>query len=402
MLQASLADLQAHDRALAASSSGMVIADPQQPDCPIIYTNEAFLQMTGYTASEVVGRNCRFLQGPDTHPDAAREMREAIRAGRGCQTAMLNYRKDGTSLWNDVTISPVRDKDDALIHFVGIQADTTARHKSEGERTGLLRSATLEAANMSTLYERERRIAEALQRSLLTPPPKQVYGLEIETIYRAAWDEAQVGGDFYDCFPLDGNRLAIVVGDVSGKGLEAASWTAEVKYTLPAYLREYTDAASALKRLSAFLCEAQTFGEADPEYFVILTLAVLHAASETGEVAVAGAEPPLILRAGGAEKRRVEEAEVRGMPLGVIAKAEYQTAPLTLAPGDLLVVSTDGITEARQGRAFLGNDDLTRLVQDASSTGPLLWIGEAILRGAPQCASGPLHDDVSLLLARIR
>ena len=108
--------------ALDATSCAVLITDATLPDNPIVYANAAFATLWGYAVSEVIGRNCRFLQGPDTDPQARENIREALAAGKGIRRKMLNYRKDGTSFWNDVTIDPIRDPDGRLIGFVGIQA----------------------------------------------------------------------------------------------------------------------------------------------------------------------------------------------------------------------------------------------------------------------------------------
>ena len=514
--------LHVRDRAIAAAENGIAIADARLPDMPIVYVNPAFLALSGYPEEEVLGRNCRFLQGPDTDPATVQAMRDAIQEARPVQVMVRNYKKDGTPFWNEITVSPVLDAYGTLTHFVGIQTDITARIDAErilrdseeryrsliqattqtvwvvdaqgaiprplpswGAFTGqtwdeyrgwgwlnavhpedcarvseacqeALRTETLydteyrlraadgtyrittaravpirddagtviewvgantdvteqrrtqrelarAYADLQAAFDREHRIAESLQRSLLNKPPCQaLQGLEVETLYRAAWDEAQVGGDYYDVFALDGGRLALVVGDVSGKGLAAASRTAEIKFSLRAYLREHGDAAAALERLNAFLCSAQELGDdADgaDEYFVVLTLAIVDTATGDATVAVAGAEPPLVLRPGGA----AEEVRARGLPLGVSTKAAYQSLALTLGPGDLLLIATDGITEARRGREFLGLDGLARLAQDSLSRTPeqaaLPGVAEAILAGAQEFAGGRLHDDVCLLLA---
>ncbi|MEG3898182.1 MULTISPECIES: EAL domain-containing protein [unclassified Microcoleus] len=115
------------DRALAATSSGIVIADANAPDCPIIYCNPAFERMTGYCASEILGRNCRFLQGPDTDRTTVANIRDALRQGRELQVTIKNYRKDGTFFWNKLSLSPVRDDSGNLTHFVGAQFDLSER-----------------------------------------------------------------------------------------------------------------------------------------------------------------------------------------------------------------------------------------------------------------------------------
>ena len=133
--QAALDELRARDRAIAAATNGIAIADPRRPDCPLVYVNEAFLQMTGYAEAEVIGRNCRFLQGPDTDSDTARTLRDAIKSASPCQVAILNHRKNGTPFWNELTVSPVRDAAGTLTHFVGIQTDVTPRIEQDQERT---------------------------------------------------------------------------------------------------------------------------------------------------------------------------------------------------------------------------------------------------------------------------
>jgi PAS domain S-box-containing protein len=120
-----------YNRALAATSCGIVISDARQPNNPIIYCNPAFLEITGYSPQEVIGRNCRFLQGTETDPLAIEEIRQSIRAEQGCQVVLKNYRKDGTLFWNDLTISPVRDASGCLTHFIGVQTDITKRKQAE-------------------------------------------------------------------------------------------------------------------------------------------------------------------------------------------------------------------------------------------------------------------------------
>jgi PAS domain S-box-containing protein len=123
-----------YERALAATSCGIVISDAHRPNNPIIYCNQAFLEITGYSRDEVIGRNCRFLQGPDTDQEAIEQIRQAIRVGQECEVVLKNYRKDGTFFWNSLTISPVRDANGCLTHFIGVQTDITRRKQAEETR----------------------------------------------------------------------------------------------------------------------------------------------------------------------------------------------------------------------------------------------------------------------------
>jgi two-component system cell cycle sensor histidine kinase/response regulator CckA len=119
------------DRAIQAVSGGIVITDPNLPDNPIIYVSSGFERLTGYSAKEVVGLNCRFLQGEESDPAAIQEIRGAIQKGEPCTVELQNCRKDGTPFWNKLSISPVFGDDGKLTHFVGVQMDVTAQHRLE-------------------------------------------------------------------------------------------------------------------------------------------------------------------------------------------------------------------------------------------------------------------------------
>lgn len=123
--------LQLRGRAIQAVSQGILITDSNQPDDPIIYASPGFERITGYSAQEVLGRNCRFLQGEQTAPETLAVLREAVREGRECSVEILNYRKDGTEFWNALFVTPVRDEDHRLAYFVGVQADVTDRRALE-------------------------------------------------------------------------------------------------------------------------------------------------------------------------------------------------------------------------------------------------------------------------------
>lgn len=120
-----------YDRAMAATSTGIVISDATNPKHPIIYCNPAFESMTGYRRQEVIGKNCRFLQGSDTDSDALKIIRQALKTESECKVRLKNYRKDGTAFWNALSISPVRDRTGKLTHFIGVQRDITDRKQAE-------------------------------------------------------------------------------------------------------------------------------------------------------------------------------------------------------------------------------------------------------------------------------
>ncbi|MDZ8035815.1 MAG: PAS domain S-box protein [Nostoc sp. DedSLP04] len=121
--------LRLRERALAATSNGIMIADAKIAYNPIIYVNPAFEQITGYSVTDVIGQNCRFLQRTDTQQPALNELRSSIQAGRSCKVVLRNYRKDDTLFWNELSISPIHDDNGELSHFIGIQRDISDVYK---------------------------------------------------------------------------------------------------------------------------------------------------------------------------------------------------------------------------------------------------------------------------------
>jgi PAS domain S-box-containing protein len=114
-----------NDRILASLGEGIIVSDALQPDQPIVYVNDTACQMTGFARDEFLGRNCRFLQGPGTDPAAVARMREAIAEARPITLEVLNYRKDGSTFTNLISITPMHDADGRLARFIGVQRDVT-------------------------------------------------------------------------------------------------------------------------------------------------------------------------------------------------------------------------------------------------------------------------------------
>jgi PAS domain S-box-containing protein len=125
-----LADGMLH-RALAAVGTGVTIVDLRLPDEPLVYVNPAFERLSGFPAAEVLGRNCRFLQLPDTDPAAISRLRAAVLAGEEVREVLLNGRADGSTWWNECHLTPVTDEDGRVVQYIGIQADVTARVAAE-------------------------------------------------------------------------------------------------------------------------------------------------------------------------------------------------------------------------------------------------------------------------------
>ena len=120
-------------RAVEASTNGIVIVDAMESNMPIIYVNPGFEALTGYDRQDVLGKNCRFLQGDNSSQSGLETIRHAIEHGEACEATLQNYRKDGTLFWNYLQISPVHNVEDQLTHFIGIQTDITQSRQYEEE-----------------------------------------------------------------------------------------------------------------------------------------------------------------------------------------------------------------------------------------------------------------------------
>lgn len=142
--------------AIRATRMAMIITDPRLPDNPIVFVNDAFCALTGYSRGEIMGTNCRFLQGPNTSQDDIGHIRKAVAARTDIAVDILNYRKDGTQFWNALYMSPVVNEDGELLHFFASQLDITHRVDNE------LQIRNEKAAIERQVVERTRELTEAL------------------------------------------------------------------------------------------------------------------------------------------------------------------------------------------------------------------------------------------------
>ncbi|KPQ22897.1 MAG: PAS domain S-box [Halomonas sp. HL-48] len=119
------------ERMVDASEDGIVVAEQEGDENILIYVNKGFERLTGYSADEILYRDCRFLQNEDRDQDPLNAIREALSAGLPSREVLRNYRKDGTMFWNELSITPVFDEDDHLMYYIGVQKDVTERVEAQ-------------------------------------------------------------------------------------------------------------------------------------------------------------------------------------------------------------------------------------------------------------------------------
>lgn len=207
------------DHALSSCSEGITIADPSQPDAPLVYVNDAFCQITGYSRDDVLGRNCRFLQGGDTSRDAVQTLKAAVAARCKATVELLNYRKNGEAFWNRLSITPVFNEHGDLVSYIGVQSDVTEliRRKEEERRLMEAKVAAETAteaksmflANMSheirTPLNGMMATAQLLLASALTPEQREL----AETILESGNSLLGILGDILDFSKLDHGSISL-------------------------------------------------------------------------------------------------------------------------------------------------------------------------------------------------
>ena len=119
------------ERIVDASEDGIVVAEQEGDENILIYVNKGFERLTGYSADEILYRDCRFLQNDDRDQEALQSIREALKEGRPSREVLRNYRKDGSLFWNELSITPVYDEDDKLMYYIGVQKDVSERVEAQ-------------------------------------------------------------------------------------------------------------------------------------------------------------------------------------------------------------------------------------------------------------------------------
>ena len=365
------------ERALESTAEGVVISDCAQPDMPIIYVNNAFTAMTGYSYDEVVGKNCRFLQGSETDSAAAKEIRKAISEQRPCKVEILNYRKDGTRFWNNLSITPVRDDDGRITHFIGIQTDITRRREAE---------ESLRDAN--TQLTRDLRAAAAVQQALLPKTLPETERFQFSWRYQPC---QELAGDTLNVMQLDDEHVAVYVLDVCGHGVRAALQS----FSLAQDLRP-RQGGPVLDSPGHVFDRLNKKYPLDPETGMFFTILYGVLNTRTGEFTYssAGHPGPILIQKG----HTPHILQTHSYPIGVSAEACYSTETIRLEPGDKLLLYTDGVVEALSAvdKPF-GEERLLRTIRRAQDK-PVGVILDAIMKSLENWACHvDLRDDISLV-----
>ncbi|MFI5757881.1 SpoIIE family protein phosphatase [Streptomyces sp. NPDC051569] len=257
----------------------------------------------------------------------------------------------------------------------------------------LSRRAAL-ALDNARLYSERTAISQALQRSLLPQGLPQIPGVEVDVIYRAAGEGNEVGGDFYDLFPIRDGAYGFAIGDVCGTGPEAAAVTGLARHALRLLAREGFSGPAVLERLNAAILD-----EGARSRFLTLLYGELWPQEDGSallKVVCAGHPLPLRLRQDGTVEPSAEPQPL----LGVMEDLELYEQTVTLDPGDVLLCVTDGVTERREGTRMLGDDGLADVLRNCTGL-TAGAVGARVLRAVERFAAEPASDDMAILTMRI-
>ncbi|HSK46686.1 MAG TPA: GAF domain-containing SpoIIE family protein phosphatase, partial [Coriobacteriia bacterium] len=247
------------------------------------------------------------------------------------------------------------------------------------------------ALENAQLYRRQEHVADTLQAALLVLP-ERIPGVLFATAYNSASTASKVGGDFFDLFELEHNRVAFTVGDISGKGLDAAVLTSLVKHAVRTRAMEArTSPAAVMKVVNKVLLEGS-----GPEAFATVFFGILDCDNGVLVYCNAGHTTAALARSGGA----VEKLGSNSQLVGALEQASFANDETTLERDDTLLLYTDGLTEARAGKEFFGEERLMRLVHLVGAEEPEVLVG-AVLDAVLEFSGGELTDDVAILALQL-
>ena len=278
----------------------------------------------------------------------------------------------------------------ATVTLISLSPEQPIRDETIEVALAIVGQAAL-AIDNARLYEQQKAFADAMQRSLLPDYEPEIEGLDVGAAY-AASARVEIGGDLYDFMVLDDGALAVALGDVTGHGVDAAADMAMVKFTFRSLVRRYPEPGEFLAAVNEVVLEEVELGK-----FVTMVYLRVDPARTELVCASAGHPRPRMLRADGS----VEPLSVGGLALGIVGSQSYEETRIPYAPGDAVVLYTDGVIEARRDRELYGTPRLDDFLRQHSQLGAR-ELADAVLADCREFAGGPLFDDCAVVVVRAR
>jgi PAS domain S-box-containing protein len=356
-------------RALEQTADTVVITDSEGV---IEYVNRAFEKTTGYAPSEALGQTPRILKSGAHDAQFYKGLWDKLLAGEPFRGTLVNRKKSGELYWAEQTITPMRDGNQKITHFISVLRDVTELREKQRQEFHL---------------QLAKEIQQRLYNTAVSVPGFDMAGV--------AYPADQTGGDYFDFIPQPGGGLFIVIGDVTGHGFGAALVMAETRACLRSCVNFVSDIGSLLGYVNRSLAADLAGGQ-----HVTLLLARLDPRSRELQYASAGHVPGYLLRRSGEIGLVLEST---GPPLGLFSNCEYSSSQvIPLACGDTLLLLTDGVTE-------MENPDLDQFGTERALEfvrGHLEDSARAIVQGLYEAARAfaaghPQHDDITSVVCKV-
>lgn len=358
--------------AIANTVTGVTISDPSMSDNPLIFANKGFELLTGYTVQEVLGHNCRFLQGEETDGETLDLIRQAMRKRQPITAEVLNYRKDGSYFWNELTISPVLNEAGELLYFVGLQADVTRRKQAEQK------------------LQAELELAKAVQQSVLSPPLYEPH-IEVEAVYIPS---EELAGDMYCWYKIDSHRYGILLLDVVGHGISASLIGMSVRSLLQGLITRLADPVKVIKELNRHMRNLYAKQQKMHSYYFTCIYVVVNTKEKIIEYVNAG-HPPGIMCTVEGKSRRLERGS---LPVGLLSDFSVEKEVLSYQTSARIVLYTDGLIEGKNQAALQVIDKLQQFFSRHHHTST----AKAKELAIQTFVTGKKKDDVCLLVITVR
>jgi phosphoserine phosphatase RsbU/P len=399
--------LRLRDRAMASSTEGIVITDAHRPGKPIIYVNEGFLRLTGYTREEVLGKEGKFLYGAALESDEVSQARSALRAEHPVALEIRNYRKDGSPYWIRLSVTPVHDASGKLTHYISVLSDVTELIETEQrlkETTRQLQEANQQLTWAHNRMKQNLDAAAKVQQALLPSALPEMEGLDFASAFQP---DEELSGDLLNVVQLDKEHVALYLLDVTGHGVASAMLSVAVSRLLmpvrsaTALVYEHTT-GSYDHRIAAPWKVATRLAmrfkwDLEANQFFTFVYAVLNRRTGEFRYVSAGHPPPIYVHSQG--ERFMEQT--KGLPIG-IGQEEYKESSIQLEPGSRVWLYSDGVTEAMNLRKELFGEQ--RLMDSLRETRDLplqASVDALVARIEAWREGGAVSDDVSVLAVEL-
>jgi PAS domain S-box-containing protein len=339
--------------AIDGAKEGITISDMKDPQRPLIFVNEGFEYTTGYKHDEVLGKNCRFLQGPIEDPENApslKVLKKALDQAEPCTVLLKNYRKNGEFFWNRLSLTPILGDDKSLTHFIGVQTDVTAEILAKQAAATSYKKLTENFA----LMEQDLAHASFVQQSIL---PTKYPNSESLNFYAKFEPMTYIGGDFYDVFQIKPAVFGVMIADVTGHGASAALLTLMASHVFKEAAKNSAKPEDVLRKTNQEL-----YKKIPPGKFITMFYGVIDEVRKTFSYCQAGHPCAYLIRG---DDQTVHELTTNCSLLGVFddSMARFKQKTISLALGDKVVLYTDALLEARaRDKTYLGSKHLNTLL----------------------------------------